>query len=79
MSEEIAESVDLELATLDQIADELARRYDAVVIAVHRTGLGTMMSNCGDMTICLGAYRELGWWLKQKWDEVECRDPTADE
>jgi hypothetical protein len=76
---DVAESVDLELATLEQIADELAKRYAAVVLAVHRTEPGTLMSKRGDMTICLGAYRELGWWLKQKWDEVECHDPTEDE
>jgi hypothetical protein len=79
MSKEVDESVDLELATLDQIANELAKRYDAVVIAIHRYEPGTLMFKRGDMTICLGAYRELGWWLKQKWDEVECRDQTEDE
>ena len=76
MSGEVTESVDLELATLDQIADELAKRYDAVVLGVHRTKPGTLMCRRGDGTIAIGIYHELGWWLKEKWDEVECREPT---
>jgi len=73
------DTVELRFATLDQIADQLEARYGNVVLAVHRQEPGTLMCKRGDMTTCLGVYRELGWWLKEKWDIVECRDVTEDE
>ena len=78
MSETDKESPALELATLEQIADELERRYMAVIVAVHRPDPGTMMCKRGNLCVALGLHTELGWFLKEQYDEDELQEMSED-
>ena len=74
-----AQSVDLELATLEQIADELGKRYEAVIVSVHRPKSGTLAVNRGALTLCLGVYYELGRYLDELYDHKAFENATEDE
>jgi len=70
--------VELQLATLEQIADEMEKRYGTVILGVHRVDPGTAMCKRGDMTTCLGVHQELGWFLKYHYDQVPLGDLGED-
>jgi hypothetical protein len=65
--------MELRFATLDQIVDELERRYGCVLIGIHKVDPGTLMCKRGDITVAWGIHRELEFFLKEHWDKVPLR------
>lgn len=67
-------TMELQFATLDDIADELERRYGCVLVGIHKIDPGTVMLKRGDITVAWGVHKELEFFLKQHWDSVPIRD-----
>ena len=68
-------TVELRFATVNQIIDELERRFDNILMAYDDRGMnGIVYIRRGDSTMALGMQRELGLFLEQRWRESTVRD-----
>ena len=68
-------TVELRFATVDQIIDELERRFDNILMAYDDRGMnGIVYIRRGDSTMAMGMQRELGLFLDQRWTEFAVRE-----